>query len=121
MIAGRLPVLRRVSHAIARNDGRCRWSKCACETSTASIAGNSRSFNPGRRSRLSTKIQRAKLGSTNVPAPALEEEAGMSDEGYAQLAAAGEYGFTGDAGARRQSGVPHQRSKLPGFTTNCDS
>src|SRR5450759_4533007 len=38
----------------------------------------------------------------DVLSPDLEEEAGMSDEGYAQLATAGEHRLTGDAGAGRQ-------------------
>src|ERR1035437_283869 len=38
----------------------------------------------------------------DVLAPDLEEEAGMPDEGYAQLAATGEYRLAGDAGAGRQ-------------------
>src|ERR1019366_7836074 len=57
----------------------------------------------------------------DVPAPDLEEETGMSDESYAQLATAGEHRLTGDASARRQSGAAHQSSKLPSFTTDCDS
>src|ERR1019366_7023560 len=57
----------------------------------------------------------------DVLAPDLEEEAGMPDEGYAQLATAGEYGLTGDAGARRHGGAAHQGSKLPCLTPNCDS
>src|ERR1019366_357759 len=57
----------------------------------------------------------------NILSPDLEEEAGMSDEGYAQLATAGEYRLTGDAGARRHGGAAHQGSKLPCLTPNCDS
>jgi len=38
----------------------------------------------------------------DVLAPDLKEEAGVSDEGYAQLAATGEYRLAGDAGAGRQ-------------------
>ena len=57
----------------------------------------------------------------NVLAADLEEEAGMSDEGYAQLTAAGQHRFACDAGARGHGGVAHQRAKLPGLTANCDS
>ena len=54
---------------MARNDGRCRWSKCACVTSTRSIGGRSRSRTPGLRRRFNTKSQRAKLGSMTTFCP----------------------------------------------------
>ena len=69
MMAGATPRVRRVFCTMARREGRCRWSKCACDTRTRSIGGRSAMRRPGRRSRFNTNSHRAKLGSITTLLP----------------------------------------------------
>jgi len=48
----------------------------------------------------------------DVHSPHLEEEAGVSDEGHAELAGLDELWFMGASGARGDGGMPYQTGEL---------
>ncbi len=69
---------------------------------------------------LENKNPAGKVGiDQQVLAADLEKEAGMTDEGDAQLATTGGHRLAGDAGAPGDGGMAHQGAELLSFMTDC--
>ena len=114
MMTGAVPRLRSVSWTIARSEGRWRWSKWACVTSTTSIGGRSRTCSPGRLQPLQHKQPAREIGIDHHVAPAdLHEKTGVTDEGDPQFAVRGQPRLASLAGAPGDRRMPHQAAELP--------